>query len=97
MMTLFIWIQTLQNNASGQTGDDITIVWFTHGESLGNISNRLTTNGVNWNTSNNNDKKGESESIALDAIYNTSVTSFLLPSPTYSYPGERPSSSVYIP
>ena len=93
MMTLFQWIQTLQNNASGQTGDDITIVWFTHGGTIGNISNRLTTNGVNWNT-NNNDKKGEkAESIALDAIYNTSVTSFLLPSPTYSYPGERPSSS----
>jgi broad specificity phosphatase PhoE len=95
MLALFEWIQKLQSNESGQTGDNITILLFTHGGTIANISNRLTTHAVNWNNNDNNTNyKGEKkESLSLDAIYNTSVTSFFLPSPNYKYPGERPRSS----
>ena len=47
MLALFEWIQKLQSNESGQTGDNITILLFTHSGTIANISNRLTTHAVN--------------------------------------------------
>ena len=88
MTNLFNWIKTLQYNGSGETGDDVTIVWFTHGGTIANVSNRLTGAAVERGLS--GEKKN---SLAVDMIFNTSVTSFFLPSPAYSYRSDRPSSS----
>ena len=78
-----------------QESDDATVLWFTHGGTISNMSNRIITHGVNLTKKNALDNS--SDNIATDGIYNASVTSFLLPSPSYTYPWEMRSNSEAIP
>ena len=87
MRALMVWVKSLQY----QESDDVTVLWFTHGGTISNMSNRIMTHGVNWTEQNVVGKS--SDSIATDGIYNTSVTSFLLPSPSYVYPWEMRNNS----
>ena len=91
MQALLIWVMSLQR----QESDDVTVVWFTHGGTISNMSNRIITHGVNLTKKNALDNS--SDNIATDGIYNASVTSFLLPSPSYTYPWEMRSNSEVIP
>jgi hypothetical protein len=66
-----------------QTGDDVTVLMVTHGQTIGEATNQIVNKTLTGQSEQNHQ-------FSFEGIRNTSVTSFLLPSPTYKYPGVRP-------
>jgi broad specificity phosphatase PhoE len=81
------WIRDeVSTNASGTTGDGVVVVMVTHGQTIAQSTNFLVHAALTG-------KAEENESVSFDGIRNTSVTGFLLPSPDYMYPGDRPNTA----
>jgi hypothetical protein len=56
---------------------------FTHGQTIGEATNQIVNKTLTA-------KSEQNHSMSFEGIRNSSVTSFFLPSASYSYPGVRP-------
>ena len=84
------WVRNeMINNSSGMTGDDVLVLMVTHGQMIAQTSNFLLHQAFT-------NKPEENENVSFEGIRNTSVTSFLLPSSEYDYPGDRPNAQGNI-